>query len=244
MADQLLSPASFRSPAIALSGPVDYDMYRSFRDRLAARTRALRLAADFSLATEVGSLASAEGLAKTRAHVDDAVALGARVLAGGTARPDVGPLFYAPTLLEGVRPGMRAWSEETFGPVAALAPFETEDQAVALANETDYGLNASVWTRDAARGERIAARLRCGTVGVNDPYGAAWASVDAPMGGMKASGLGRRHGEAGLLKFTDAQTVAVQRGRPLAPTDTEDAAVYFDRLTRALSFVRHVPGLR
>ena len=160
------------------------------------------------------------------------VAKGAHVLTGGHALPHLGPAFYAPTLLGGVTAAMDVCADETFGPVASLNVFDTDEEAAALANDTDYGLHASLWTRDAARARRLAARLRVGTVSVNDPYSASWGSTDAPMGGMKASGLGRRHGDAGLLKFTEAQAVAEQRLLPLGPVGGESAESFVRRTTR------------
>jgi acyl-CoA reductase-like NAD-dependent aldehyde dehydrogenase len=132
------------------------------------------------------------------------------VLAGGTARPDLGPYFYEPTILTDVTPEMRLCADETFGPVVSVYPFRDDDEAVRLANDTEFGLNASVWTRDVRRGRRVAERIRAGTVNINEGYGSAYSSNDAPMGGMKASGQGRRHGEHGLLEYVELQTVASQ----------------------------------
>ncbi len=95
---------------------------------------------------------------------------------------------------------MALCAEETFGPVVAVSTFRTDDEAVARANDTEYGLNAAVITRDTAAGRAIAARIRAGNVNVNEAYGSAWGSTSAPMGGMKASGLGRRHGVEGMLQ--------------------------------------------
>ncbi len=137
---------------------------------------------------------------------------GARVLAGGRPRPDVGPLFHEPTVLADVPQSAACFGEETFGPVVSVHVVGSDDEAVALANDTDFGLNANVWTRDTARGPRLAARIRAGTVSVNETYIATWGAVAAPMGGMKASGLGRRHGREGISRFTQAQTITVQHG--------------------------------
>ena len=150
-------------------------------------------------------------LERVTQQVDDAVAKGATVLTGGKARSDIGPYCYEPTVLDGVADGMLCRDEETFGPVVSVYRVSSDDEAVALANDTDFGLNASVWTKDVARGRAIAARIRTGTVNVNEGYAAAYASNGAPMGGMKASGLGRRHGAEGITKYTDIQNVSVQR---------------------------------
>ena len=183
----------------------------AFLDRFVGRVRALRLGTALDYSADCGSLVSQRQLAVVTAHVDDARSHGARVLAGGRPRPDVGPLFYEPTVLEGVTPTMACYGDETFGPVVAVYRVSGDDEAVARANEGDYGLNASIWTRDVARGRRMAARIKAGTVNINEAYAAAWASVGAPMGGMRSSGLGRRHGAEGVRKYTEAQNVTVQR---------------------------------
>lgn len=217
--------------------------YQEFRDRFLDRVRRMRLGASFDFGTDMGSLASRAQLEKVEAHVADALAKGARLLVGGRARPDLGPWFYEPTVLEDVRPGMRVHDEETFGPVVALDAFHDEDAAVRRVNASPFGLNASVWTRSARRGRRFAARLEMGMVNVNDAFGATWGSVDAPMGGVKASGIGRRHGREGILKYTEAQTVAVQRLVPLyAPPSRE--RLFAGATTAFLKLARRVPGLR
>jgi succinate-semialdehyde dehydrogenase/glutarate-semialdehyde dehydrogenase len=136
-------------------------------------------------------------------HVEDAKARGGRILTGGARRSDLGPNFYAPTVLVDVTHKMRIMGEETFGPVLPIMAFEDDDEAVRLANDSEYGLAASIFTRDSARGERLAR----GTVMVNDVI-SCFGISEAPHGGVKASGMGRTHGRFGLeemvrLKYLD-----------------------------------------
>jgi succinate-semialdehyde dehydrogenase / glutarate-semialdehyde dehydrogenase len=186
-------------------------IFDQFADAFVEEVGRLKQAAGYSYSADIGSLTSQRALKTVSEHVDDARAKGATVLAGGRPRPDLGPFFYEATVLTDVTPDMLCYAAETFGPVVSLYPYRDEDEAVALANDTEYGLNASVHGRDMARAEQVAARLRTGTVNVNDGYASAFGSTDAPMGGMGASGLGRRHGAEGLLRYTEVQTVAAQR---------------------------------
>jgi acyl-CoA reductase-like NAD-dependent aldehyde dehydrogenase len=216
----------------------------AFADALVARTRALGIGAALDFSADVGSLTSRRQLETVTRHVEDARARGAAVLAGGRPRPDLGPYFYEPTVVAGATRDMLLYAEETFGPVVALYPYDTVDEAVAMANDTPYGLNASVWGRDTRAAARVATRLRAGSVNVNETYAAAWGSVDAPVGGVKASGIGRRHGREGLLKYTEAQTVAVHRGPPIAGPPGMSGAAYQALMTRALRALARIPGLR
>lgn len=186
-------------------------VHDAFLDRFLPLVRELRPGTALGYGPQLGSLTLPRTMETVRRHVDDALDRGARVLAGGLARPDLGPLFHEPTVLAGVTPDMLVHREETFGPVVSVYPVAGDDAAVALANDTAYGLNAAVFSRDARAARAIAIRLRAGTVNINEGYAAAYASHDAPMGGMKASGLGRRHGVAGLLAYTQPQTIAAQR---------------------------------
>ena len=192
-------------------------VYDRFVERFVARTEAMTLGATLDWGNDMGSLISQQQLDTVLAHVDDAVAKGARVLTGGRARPDLGPYFYEPTILEGVTPEMTCFGHETFGPVIALYRFHDEADAVARANEGDYGLNASVYSQDGTRARGIAREIRCGTVNINEAFGATFASIDSPMGGMRESGMGRRQGSEGILRYTESQSVATQRLVRFAP---------------------------
>ena len=189
---------------------VHEDIYDRFVPRFVEAVKNMKLGAGLDYEADMGSLTHARQLEAVTAHVEQAVKAGATVLAGGKARPDIGPLFYEPTVLTDVTEDMDLCANETFGPVVAIYKYRDEDDVVARANDTRYGLNASVWTGNPAKGRRLAARIQAGTVNINDGYGAAFASYDSPMGGMKQSGLGRRHGAEGLLRFTEVQTIASQ----------------------------------
>lgn len=192
-------------------------IWDEFVPRFVDAVKALRIGGAYDFSCNMGSLTSEDQLKTVQAHVDDAVAKGATVLCGGRARPDLGPYFYEPTVLVDVEPAMTCFGDETFGPLVSLYRFKTDDEAIAAANDTSYGLNSSVWSSSPTHGRSVAARLKTGTVNVNEGYAAAWGSIDAPMGGMGASGIGRRHGAGGILKYTEAQTVAHQRLMNIAP---------------------------
>jgi succinate-semialdehyde dehydrogenase/glutarate-semialdehyde dehydrogenase len=155
--------------------------------------------------TQIGPLVDAQGHAKVTAAVADAVAKGARVAVGGESR---GGLFYAPTVLTAVRRGMKVIDEETFGPVAPVASFRDEAEAVAAANATGYGLAAYLWTRDLSRAFRVSEALEYGLVGVNDGVPSAMAP-HAPFGGMKDSGVGREGGPWGLDEYLEVKLISM-----------------------------------
>lgn len=209
-----------------------------FTRRFVEAVRGLRLGSDLAYGPDMGSLVSAAQLARVSAHVDDARAKGATVLVGGKARPDLGPYFYEPTVVAGVTAAMDLRDDETFGPVVALYRVHSDEEAIRFANDTEYGLNASVWTRDVGRGRRIATAIQAGTVNVNEGYAAAWGSVAAPMGGMKQSGVGRRHGAEGIVKYTESQNVTAQYLLPIAPVGSLSQETYARLMTGALQVLK------
>ena len=129
-------------------------VYDRFVERFVARTQALTLGASLDWEVDMGTLINQRQLDTVRAHVDDAVSKGARVLTGGRARPDLAPFYFEPTILEGVSPDMECFGQETFGPVISLYRFHDEADAIARANEGSYGLNASIYSQDGRRGPR------------------------------------------------------------------------------------------
>ncbi len=215
-------------------------VYDRFMERFVRRAQAMRLSTGFDYSGDMGSLISRRQLDTVTAHVSDAVAKGATVVTGGRPRPDVGPLFYEPTVLTGVSPGMTCFSDETFGPVVSVYRFHDEQDAVDRANDGSYGLNASIYTRDAARGRRLARQIRCGTVNINEAFAASFGSIDSPMGGMRESGLGRRQGPEGILRYTEAQAVATQRLLPFRPVLGMSEERFAKTLTTALRVLKRL----
>jgi len=197
-----------------------------FTREFAARVGALTQTAALDYSGDVGSLTSAAQLERIQAHVDDAVAKGAIVLAGGTTRPDIGPYFFAPTVLTDVTADMECFANETFGPVVAITTVASDDEAIDRANDSEFGLNASIFSGSVAHARRLADRLDAGSVNINEGYRASFSSVDAPMGGMKNSGLGRRNGPEGILRFVQSRTVSQSNGIMQLPrSGTEFAAM-------------------
>jgi acyl-CoA reductase-like NAD-dependent aldehyde dehydrogenase len=176
---------------------VQEKLYEPFLQACVEKTSRLRLGNGLDDHTDVGPMIHQRQLKIVQAHVDDAMARGARLLAGGKAVPQMGPNFFAPTILAEVNHSMQIMREETFGPVLPVRSFKTEDEAVALANDSRFGLAASVWTGDHKRGEALARRIDAGTVMVNDMI-SCFGISEAPHGGIKASGIGRTHGRFGL----------------------------------------------
>lgn len=214
--------------------------YDEFRDRFVAAAEALIIGATYDFGPELGSLISPDHRARVQAHVDDAIAKGATVLTGGRARDDIGPAFFEPTVLEGVTADMLAGSTETFGPVVALHRYRTVDEAIALANDTDYGLNASVWGTDLKAARAVALRIESGNVNINDALATAYASKGTPSGGVKKSGVGSRHGDSGLTKYTDVQNVGTLKKQVMGARPGQAYEEYAQSMLSGLKMMRRL----
>jgi acyl-CoA reductase-like NAD-dependent aldehyde dehydrogenase len=184
--------------------------YDRFVDLVGGKVRALRQGApDGPGSVDVGAMTFAPQLEIVRRHVEEAQAAGARVVTGGHVREGAGR-FFEPTVLADVDHSMAAMVEETFGPTLPVMKVADAEEAVRLANDSPYGLGASVWTRDRARGEQLARRIESGFACVND-VDINYFAYELPMGGWKASGLGVRHGPGGIRKYTRQQSILVTR---------------------------------
>jgi succinate-semialdehyde dehydrogenase/glutarate-semialdehyde dehydrogenase len=186
---------------------VHRSIYESVAGACAEKAKKLRVGNGMEASTDVGPMIHERQVHLVASHVEDAKVRGARVLTGAVRLPQLGANFYSPTVLADVTHDMRIMREETFGPVLPIMPFDSDDEAVRLANDSEYGLAASVWTGDSKRGELLARRIHAGTVMVNDVI-SCFGISEAPHGGIKASGLGRTHGRFGLdemvrLKYLD-----------------------------------------
>ncbi|AXK67818.1 MULTISPECIES: NAD-dependent succinate-semialdehyde dehydrogenase [Burkholderia] len=194
-----LMAAKFRNGGQTCVSPnrvyVQAGVYDAFAAKLAARVAALKVAPATDPAAQIGPMINARAVDKIARHVGDAIERGARVLTGGRRLPELGPNYYAPTVLADATADMQLTCEETFGPVAALFPFDTEDDAIDAANDTPFGLAAYFYTQDVRRIARVSARLETGIVGINE---GALASEAAPFGGVKESGYGREGSRYGL----------------------------------------------
>ena len=181
---------------------------QKFTDAVVAETNRLQQSGDTQ--GDLGPMSSEQQLRIVERHVYEATAHGAVALTGGERKSDATGLFFPPTVLTNVNQEMAVMREETFGPVLPIMSFKTDDEAVRLANDSDYGLTASVWTSDLSRGKRIAEQIEAGTVTINEVL-YTHSIAQTPWSGVKQSGFGSTHGRAGLLELVHAQHIHINR---------------------------------
>jgi acyl-CoA reductase-like NAD-dependent aldehyde dehydrogenase len=210
---------------------VEAPIYDDFVARVSQKVGALRQGVPAGPGSvDVGAVTSPPQIETIARHVDDARKAGARVLVGGHS-PEGKGHFYEPTVLVDVDHTMSAMMEETFGPTLPIMKVADADEAVRLANDSPFGLAASVWSKDAARGEEIARRVEAGAVCVNDAQ-LNYFALELPMGGWKTSGMGQRHGAQGIRKYARQQSLLITR---LAPKKDIHMFPYKARTTNLLA---------
>lgn len=200
-------------------------------------TKAMVAGTGIGWGSDYGPLISAQHAKNVMAFVTDAVDNGATVLTGGNLTNNA---TIAPTILTGVSESMRVCREETFGPVVAVESFTSDREAIERANDSVFGLSASVISRDRKVAIHVARQLRAGSVNINEGYATAWSTMSAPMGGFGDSGLGRRHGIAGILQYTEGQTIAIQRALGFGPPFGLTDQGWGDLLTRSVSLMKKI----
>jgi acyl-CoA reductase-like NAD-dependent aldehyde dehydrogenase len=189
---------------------VEEPIYDEFVAKVTENVQGLRQGVPTGVGTvDVGAVIFPPQMEIVDEHMRDAVAKGARILTGGHQRSGPGR-FYEPTVLVDVDHSMKCMTEETFGPTLPIMKISDAEEGVRLANDSEYGLQASVWTGDVERGEALARRIEAGVVCVNDAQ-VNYTALNLPMGGWKTSGLGTRHGAAGIRKYTKVQSLLVTR---------------------------------
>lgn len=200
---------------------VPNNLKTEFLQHLKVKTDSLLVGRSNDFTMDIGSLTGYNQLQRVQGFINDAVEKGATVISGGKSLPQAGPYFYAPTVVTEVKAAARMARQEVFGPVVDVEGYDEIDTAIEWANDTDYGLNAAVVgpKKDAMR---VAEKLMAGSVNINEGFRASFASMESPMGGMKTSGQGRRNGEGGLLRFTEAKSIGVASGFLKLPTRGKD----------------------
>jgi succinate-semialdehyde dehydrogenase/glutarate-semialdehyde dehydrogenase len=184
---------------------VQKSIAKEFTAKLVEKVKALKPGPGLDPSTTQGPLVNKSGVEKVKQHVEDAVGKGAKVECGGKAPSSAG-FFFEPTVLSGVTPNMIVANDETFGPLAPIFEFETEDDAIQLANDTEFGLAGYFFSKDIGRVMRVAGRMQCGMVGVNT--GKISAS-EAPFGGVKESGYGREGSMYGIAEYQNIKSVTI-----------------------------------
>jgi succinate-semialdehyde dehydrogenase / glutarate-semialdehyde dehydrogenase len=225
---------------------VEASIFEEFSRIVAESTKQLKLGWSSSWDLDMGSLIHAAHAEKVMGHIDEAVHGGARVLAGARRRSDLGPAFVEPTVLTHVNNRTSISTQETFGPVISMYPVESANEAIVMANDSSYGLNASVWAGRSGDALNVARQLEAGSVGIHSTL-MIYNAFDVPMGGMKISGIGRRHGEHGLLRYTQEQSIVTSFSTAggydsmLGKIRSQKIA---DGILKFVKLWRKVPGIR
>jgi len=214
---------------------VEEPVYEEFIQAMSRWNKRVVVGTDNDLNVHVGSLTNARELDRTQTHIQDALDKGARLVAGGRPMSHLGQWFHEPTILADVTRDMLVMQDETFGPVIAITKFKTADEAIEIANDTEYGLSASVWSRDVTRAQKIGMQIESGDVNINTAL-IGFGTPSMPFGGVKNSGFGRRNGHEGLYKYTSSQSVIVDQF-PLLP---EAPTIYTNTLIRLVRLARTV----
>jgi succinate-semialdehyde dehydrogenase/glutarate-semialdehyde dehydrogenase len=210
---------------------------QEFLDAFVRRTRAMTYQGAVGWGGSYGPLISPVHANRVMAFIADAREKGATVHTGGELSGDA---TIAPTILTGVAENMNVCREETFGPVVSVSSYSSDAQAIELANDSEYGLNASVISRDKKHALAIAKQLNAGTVNINEGYATAWSTLGSPMGGFGASGLGRRHGLAGIVQYTESQTIATQNALGFGPPFGLSDETWGNLLTTSLGLMKKI----
>ena len=195
---------------------------KEFESILKQKVETLKIGASNQFDFDLGALSSRAQIERVSGFIERAKSEGARVVTGGHSLPEIGPNFYAPTVLADIPHGAEILHKEVFGPLIALGGYSSLDEAVELANATEYGLNASI-VGEPKKALKLASKLMAGSVNINEGYRASMATMAAPMGGMKQSGMNRRSGPGGLLRFTENRTIGVANKLPIGlPSRAKD----------------------
>jgi betaine-aldehyde dehydrogenase len=185
---------------------VERSIAEAFTEKLAQKLRRIRVGDPLDAQTQVGALFDEAHMHKVLGYVEEGVRMGAQIVCGGVRTEDRAGYFVQPTLLANVRPGTPLLREEIFGPVLAIVPFDTYDEAIAIANDSEFGLSASIWTKDITKALRATRQVEAGRVWVNTTLDNG---PETPLGGMKQSGLGREAGLSGIEEYTEVKTAHI-----------------------------------
>lgn len=221
---------------------VEDGIYDRYIERIKYYASQLKIGSGDGTDIHIGSLTNERELLRAEAQVEDALAKGAHLIYGGKRRPDLGPLFYVPAILTNVNHDMDVMREETFGPIVPIMRVKDADEAIRLANDSEYGLSAAILTKDLKRGEQLATRIQSGDVHINTTHW-IFGTPGLPMGGVKNSGLGRRNGPEGLLRFVKPQSILIDNLLLQKPTLARvdgfmlKGALLLRRIRRAFPFL-------